>query len=247
MLSRTIDILGSLAGLALFGGPMIVIAVAIRLESAGAAIFRQRRVGWRGKPFIMLKFRTMRSDADPYGQSPQTGQDPRLTRVGRLLRETSLDELPQLFHVLRGEMALVGPRPLYERQAALWNDRQRRRLEVRPGITGFAQVFGRGALTHEDKIELDVRYVETRSVWLDLRIILRTVFSALGRSDDIYEQRYSHDHQTETGAKGRQEPSLRSLGQAAAFHQASRQGECGCREPAEKASGGPCRAGSNRH
>lgn len=198
MVKRGLDILGSLIGLALLGGPMLLIAVLIRLESRGAAIFRQRRAGWRGRPFTLLKFRTMRSDADPYGASPRAGDDPRLTRLGRFLRETSLDELPQLANVLLGQMSLVGPRPLYERQAALWNDRQRRRLEVRPGITGYAQVYGRGALTHEDKIELDVQYVERRSGLLDLRIVLRTILGVFGRRDGIYERRYSRDREAET-------------------------------------------------
>jgi len=203
MLSRAMDIVGSLLGIALLGGPMLLIAVLIRRESPGAAIFRQRRAGRFGRPFTMLKFRTMRADVDPYGASPAGGDDPRLTRTGRFLRETSLDELPQLFNVLRGEMALVGPRPLYERQAALWDARQRRRLEVRPGLTGYAQVYGRGGLTHEEKLELDVQYVERRSLALDLAILLRTVFAAAGRNGDVYERRYSRRRECELSARER--------------------------------------------
>lgn len=193
---RLIDVLGSLAGIALLGVPMLLIAAAIRLESRGAAIFRQRRAGWRGRPFTMLKFRTMRADVDPYGGSPHSGDDPRLTRLGRWLREKSLDELPQLFNVVAGQMSLVGPRPLYERQAEQWNERQRRRLEVRPGLTGLAQLSARGAATHEDKIELDVQYVEMRTFWLDLEIIFRTFTSAFG-GREVYETRYSRDREHE--------------------------------------------------
>jgi len=177
---------------------LLLIALAIRTESGGAAIFRQRRVGWKGQPFTMLKFRTMRTDADPYAPSPHHGADPRLTRLGRLLRETSLDELPQLFNVLAGQMSLVGPRPLYERQAEQWTDHQRRRLEVRPGITGYAQAYGRGGLTHEEKIDLDVHYVDNRSLGMDFRIILRTIVNIFARKGDIYEQRYSKDKERET-------------------------------------------------
>lgn len=198
MLKRLMDIVGSVAGLAIFGLPMLGIALAVRLGSPGAAIFRQRRAGWRGKPFEMLKFRTMRADVDPYGNSPHGQDDPRLTRLGRFLRESSLDELPQFINVLKGDMSLVGPRPLYERQARQWNERQRRRLEVRPGITGYAQAYGRGVLAHEEKIELDLTYVQNRSLWLDVRILLRTFAGLLTRRGQVYEQRYSRHEEKET-------------------------------------------------
>ena len=196
VLKRLLDIVGSLVGLVLLAVPMLLIALAIRLESRGPALFRQRRAGWRGRPFTMLKFRTMRADVDPYGGSPHSAQDPRLTRVGRFLRRTSLDELPQLLNVLVGQMSLVGPRPLYERQAALWDPRQRRRLEVRPGLTGYAQAYGRAAVTIEEKIEMDVHYVEHRSLWTDLRVIARTIMNMF-RGGEVYEQRYSKDRQYE--------------------------------------------------
>ncbi len=140
----------------------------------------------------MYKFRTMRTDVDPYGDSPQTGEDPRITRFGRWLRETSLDELPQLINVARGEMSLVGPRPLYVQQMAEWDARQRGRLLVKPGLTGLAQVNGRGSLTVEDKLEFDVQYVETCGLFLDLKILWRTVFGVRSRTG-IYEVRYSRD------------------------------------------------------
>jgi len=199
MVKRLMDIVASVFALLALGLPMLLIALLIRLTSRGPAIFRQTRAGYRGKPFTMLKFRTMRSDADPYGRSPQAGDDPRLTRIGKLLRETSLDELPQLLNVLAGQMSLVGPRPLYERQAAQWNDRQRKRLDVRPGITGYAQVQGRGDLPIEEKIELDLHYVENRSLWLDICILFRTILNMTGRKGDIYEKRYSLNSEREEG------------------------------------------------
>ena len=130
---------------------------------------------------MFYKFRTMRTDADPYGASPAAGDDPRLTSIGRWLRETSLDELPQLWNVLRGDMSLVGPRPLYMSQAAEFTPRQRRRLDVKPGLTGLAQTSGRGELPHAEKLELDVQYVENATLWLDLRILCRTVAGVFGR------------------------------------------------------------------
>ncbi len=197
-MKRIFDIVFASAAALVLAPLVLLIAAAIRLESPGRAIFRQRRAGRRGKPFVMLKFRTMRADVDPYGHSPRSADDRRLTRLGRRLRESSLDELPQLLNVLAGQMSIVGPRPLYERQAALWDGRQRRRLEVRPGITGYAQVYGRGELTHEDKIELDVQYVERQSFILDLKIVLKTFTNIFSRRGEVYEQRYSRHEERET-------------------------------------------------
>jgi len=195
---RAFDLSAAAAALLIFGPAMLAIAAAIRLESPGPAIFRQRRAGRYGKPFEIWKFRTMRSDADPYGSSPRAAEDTRLTRMGRRLREASLDELPQLLNVLTGRMSLVGPRPLYERQAELWDDRQRRRLDVRPGITGYAQAYGRAAMTIEDKIEFDLYYVKNRSMKLDLAILCRTAANVLARREgDVYEKRYSRTRETE--------------------------------------------------
>jgi lipopolysaccharide/colanic/teichoic acid biosynthesis glycosyltransferase len=198
-MKRLADILLSFSALVVLCVPLAVIALIIRLGSPGSPIFRQRRAGWRGEPFTMLKFRTMRPDADPYGQSPHGADDPRLTRFGRWLREKSLDELPQFVNVLLGDMSLVGPRPLYERQAAKWDERQRKRLDVRPGLTGYAQVFGRGSLSHEEKIAMDVFYVENRNLWFDIKIVFKTVLTVFtGRGEDIYEQRYSSDEEFES-------------------------------------------------
>jgi len=166
------------------------VAIAIKLTSKGPTIFKQERAGKDGKPFMFYKFRTMRIDTDPFGASPKSGADPRLTRIGKFLREYSLDELPQLFNVLKGDMSIVGPRPLYVSQMAEWDERQRRRLLVKPGLTGLAQVSGRGELTREEKLELDVRYVETASFMTDIKIILSTIGQVFGRKS-IYEKRYS--------------------------------------------------------
>lgn len=189
-IKRTIDLITSLLALILLWPVLVLIAALICKGSKGPAIFRQERAGLGGRPFQFYKFRTMRVEVDPYGASPRSGDDPRLTRIGKSLRETSLDELPQLINILRGDMSLVGPRPLYVAQIAEWNERQQQRLLVKPGLTGLAQISGRGELTREDKLELDVQYVETASLWVDLKIVLATFAKVLGRAA-IYERQYS--------------------------------------------------------
>ena len=178
---RVMDIAVSAAALGVGWPALLGLALAIRRDSPGPALFRQQRAGRDMKPFRMVKFRTMRTDAEQFGVSPGSDQDPRLTRLGPWLREMSLDELPQLWNVLKGEMSLVGPRPLYLSQARRFNERQRRRLEVRPGLTGLAQVMGRGEVPHEEKLEIDVQYVERMSLWLDLKILWRTLRQGFGR------------------------------------------------------------------
>lgn len=167
-----------------------IIAIAIKLTGKGGVIFKQERAGKGGKGFTFYKFRTMKVDVDPFGPSPKSGEDLRLTKVGRFLRESSLDELPQLFNVLKGDMSIVGPRPLYISQIPEWDERQKKRLLVKPGLTGLAQIYGRGGLTREKKLELDVKYVEKASFWLDCKIIATTVIQ-LFRRKDVYEKRYS--------------------------------------------------------
>lgn len=189
-MKRVLDIVVSLLALVALLPVFVVIAVAIRLSSRGPVVFRQERAGKHGKPFVFYKFRTMKSEVDPFGASPKSGEDPRLTKVGRFLREYSLDELPQLFNVLKGDMSIVGPRPLYVSQMAEWNDRQKKRLLVKPGLTGLAQISGRGELTREQKLELDVEYVETANFLTDIKIILTTIAQVFGRKS-IYERRYS--------------------------------------------------------
>jgi lipopolysaccharide/colanic/teichoic acid biosynthesis glycosyltransferase len=154
---------------------MALAALAIKLESRGPVFYRQRRVGKDGRPFELLKLRTMVPGAESLGAGIYVLEgDPRITRVGRLLRRFSLDELPNLVNVLRGELAIVGPRPTVQEQVDRYTERQRRRLEVKPGITGWAQINGRTSLSWPERIELDVWYVEHRSLRLDLRILART-------------------------------------------------------------------------
>jgi len=195
VLKRAIDFVVATILLVVLSPVLCVIALAIRLSSLGPAIFGQERAGKEGKPFICYKFRTMRRDVDPFGPSPKAGDDPRLTGIGRWLREYSLDELPQLVNIVLGDMSLVGPRPLYVSQIQEWGKRQRKRLLVKPGLTGLAQVSGRGALTREEKLEFDVTYVERRSLWLDIKIVWRTLFGVRNRRA-IYEQRYSREERT---------------------------------------------------
>jgi len=183
VLRRAIDILASAAVLLLASPLLAAAAVAIRLESPGPVLYRQRRAGLHGQPFEMLKLRTMVSGAEHVGAGLAINQDdPRLTRVGALLRRTSLDELPNLVNVLRGEMSLIGPRPTLPVQVAQYTERQRGRLAIRPGITGWAQVNGRASLPWPERIELDLYYIEHRSLALDLRILRRSVALVLGGS-----------------------------------------------------------------
>jgi lipopolysaccharide/colanic/teichoic acid biosynthesis glycosyltransferase len=164
------------AALFVFTLPLLVLAaVAIRLESRGPVFYRQLRVGRDGEPFELWKLRTMVPGAESMGAGIYVLEgDPRITRTGRLLRRFSLDELPNFVNVLKGDMAIVGPRPTVQEQVDRYTDRQRRRLEVKPGITGWAQINGRTSLSWPERIELDVWYVENRSVRLDLRILLKT-------------------------------------------------------------------------
>jgi lipopolysaccharide/colanic/teichoic acid biosynthesis glycosyltransferase len=173
---RAFDLLAAALGLLLASPLLLVALLAIRLESRGSPIYRQGRVGLNGKPFSMVKLRTMRQGADPVGiGTAVTRDDPRVTRVGRVLRRFAFDEVPNLVNVLRGEMSIVGPRPTIASQVELYTPRQRRRLEVRPGCTGWAQVQGRAEIPWEERIELDVWYVDHRSAALDARIIARTI------------------------------------------------------------------------
>lgn len=152
-----------------------LLAICVRLETPGPAFFRQERIGKNGRPFIAYKFRSMINNASATGLGINVAaNDSRITRMGRFLRNTSLDELGQLFNVIRGEMSLVGPRPTLAYQVARYNEVQRRRLLVKPGITGWAQINGRNAIPWEERIKLDVWYVENWSLGLDFYILLRT-------------------------------------------------------------------------
>ncbi len=183
MIRRAVDVLVSALVLALSAPVLAAAAVAIRLGSPGPAIYRQRRVGLHGREFDVLKLRTMVDGAEHVGAGLAVNEnDPRITRVGALLRRTSLDELPNLANVLRGDMSLIGPRPTLPVQVAQYSERQRRRLEIKPGISGWAQVNGRASLPWAQRIELDLYYIEHRSLALDLRIAWRTVAMVLGGS-----------------------------------------------------------------
>ena len=174
-MSRVLDAVIAAALLVITSPLLILSALAIRLESGGPVFYRQLRVGRDGEQFELWKLRTMVAGAEAMGAGIYVLEgDARITRVGRRLRRFSLDELPNLVNVLKGEMAIVGPRPTVQEQVDRYTDRQRRRLEVKPGITGWAQINGRASLPWPDRIELDVWYVEHRSLRLDLRILART-------------------------------------------------------------------------
>ncbi len=190
--TRTLDLLGAGLLLALLVPLLAAVAVAITLDSPGRILFRQERVGRGGRPFALLKFRSMRVDADQRLHASYVAErirqglpllklhaDPRITRVGRWIRASSIDELPQLWNVLRGDMSLVGPRPALAYEVELYNQSQRRRLLVRPGITGLAQVRSRGSGTIHEYIGWDLEYVARRTVWLDVLILIRTVPAVL--------------------------------------------------------------------
>jgi lipopolysaccharide/colanic/teichoic acid biosynthesis glycosyltransferase len=178
---RLFDIAVAGTALAICSPFLLVAMAAIRLESKGSPIYRQRRVGLDGRPFDVLKLRTMVSGAEHLGAGlAVSAGDARITRVGRLLRRTSLDEIPNLVNVLRGEMAIIGPRPTVPVQVDRYTERQRGRLATRPGITGWAQVNGRTELHWDERIELDLWYLEHRSWRLDLHILWRTARMVLG-------------------------------------------------------------------
>ena len=180
-MNRALDVAGASLGLALASPFLAASALAIKLEDRGPVLYRQRRVGRGGEEFELLKLRTMVVGAETQGAGWAVNVgDPRITRVGRVLRRLSLDELPQLWNVVRGEMSLIGPRPTLAYQVERYTERQRRRLEVKPGITGWAQIHGRAKLPWDERIELDVWYVEHRSPLLDLKILLRTPLALVG-------------------------------------------------------------------
>ncbi len=177
---RAMDVAGAGFVLLVTSPVLALAALAVRLESPGHPIYRQRRVGRHGHAFEVYKLRTMVSGAEHMGAGLAVDEnDARITRVGAFLRRTSIDELPNLVNVLRGEMALVGPRPTVQVQVDQYTDRQRRRLEMRPGITGWAQVNGRASLPWSERIELDVWYLEHASLRLDLKILAATVRMAV--------------------------------------------------------------------
>ncbi|EHM09245.1 glycosyl transferase possibly involved in lipopolysaccharide synthesis [Thermanaerovibrio velox DSM 12556] len=178
-LKRILDVALASAGICLLWPVMLITAILVRVKLGSPVLFKQARPGLNGKRFVMYKFRTMRYLCDASGK-PLPDEE-RLTRFGRILRSTSLDELPELFNVLKGDMSIVGPRPLLMKYLPLYTPRQMRRHEVRPGITGWAQVNGRNAVSWEDRLEMDVWYVDNMSFILDVKIILLTFLKVLRR------------------------------------------------------------------
>ena len=176
---RLIDIICSLIGLILFSPILLVVALLIRINLGSPVFFTQTRLGKDGKEFKMIKFRTMKDSLDKFGQLLPDEQ--RLTKFGKILRSTSLDELPELINVLKGDMTLVGPRPLLVEYKELYSERQFRRHEVSPGITGWAQINGRNAISWNERFELDVWYVDNISFLLDMKILVMTILKVIKR------------------------------------------------------------------
>ncbi len=186
MLRRVFDLVVAAAVLVVTSPLLLLALVAVPLESRGSPIYRQRRIGLEGHEFEVLKLRTMVSGAENLGAGLAVAEnDERITRLGALLRRSSVDELPNLINVLRGEMAIIGPRPTVASQVEQYSDHQRRRLSIRPGITGWAQVNGRAGLPWDQRIELDLWYIENRSWKLDRQILRRTISTVFG-GDDLY-------------------------------------------------------------
>jgi lipopolysaccharide/colanic/teichoic acid biosynthesis glycosyltransferase len=186
-IKRGLDLLLSCFGLVVLAVPFLLIGAAVKLDSRGPVFFRHPRVGKNGRVFVPVKFRTMEAGAMDEGLGTTTGVgDPRVTRVGALLRRWAFDEMPQLWNVLKGEMSLVGPRPTFAYQVERYDDFERRRLEVRPGITGWAQINGRNAITWPERIELDVWYIDHASLRLDLSILLKTPWYAFVVRKGVY-------------------------------------------------------------
>ncbi len=184
---RLVDVVVAAAALTVSAPILLAAMVAIRIESPGSPIYRQRRIGLRGRPFEVIKLRTMVRGAERIGAGLAVdAEDPRITRVGAFLRRTAIDELPQLVNVLRGDMSLIGPRPTLPQQVEAYDERQRGRLAIKPGLTGWAQVNGRASLPWSQRIELDLWYIEHRSPALDARILARTVRVLLG-GEGVYK------------------------------------------------------------
>ena len=182
MIKRLFDIIASSIALVLFSPVYFLVAYKVKKNLGSPVLFIQIRPGLNGKPFKMIKFRTMRDAIDKNGEPLPDVE--RLTPFGKMLRSTSLDELPELWNVLKGDMSLVGPRPLLMEYLSLYNEEQAKRHNVKPGITGYAQVNGRNAISWEQKFELDTWYVENQSFWLDIKILFKTVLKVI-KKDDI--------------------------------------------------------------
>ena len=184
-IKRTFDIIAALGGLIVFSPIIIVVAILVRVKLGSPILFTQNRVGKNNKIFKMMKFRTMKDGVDKYGDLLPDGE--RLTNFGKILRSTSLDELPELINILKGDMSLIGPRPLLVEYLPLYSEEQKRRHDVLPGLTGWAQINGRNAISWGEKFKLDVFYVDNWSIWLDIKIFLLT-FSKLFKRNGINQE-----------------------------------------------------------
>lgn len=190
-IKRTIDIIGSLSGLIILSPILLIVMAAIKIESRGPVVFAQERVGYKGKRFKMYKFRSMVENAEELkeklkDQNEMNGpmfkmkNDPRVTRVGRIIRKTSIDEIPQFVNVLKGDMSLVGPRPSLVKEVEEFDDWMLRRLDVKPGLTCYWQVSGRNDIDFEEWMKLDIKYIEEQSILVDIKLILKTVLVLFG-------------------------------------------------------------------
>ncbi|EOU2074014.1 sugar transferase [Clostridium perfringens] len=178
-IKRTFDIIAALGGLIVFSPIIIVVAILVRVKLGSPILFTQNRVGKNNKIFKMMKFRTMKDGVDKYGNLLPDSE--RLTNFGKILRSTSLDELPELINILKGDMSLIGPRPLLVEYLPLYSEEQKRRHDVLPGLTGWAQINGRNAISWGEKFKLDVFYVDNWSIWLDIKIFFLTFFKLFKR------------------------------------------------------------------
>lgn len=210
-MKRVFDVIVSAALLILLTPVLLVLGLLVRISLGPPVLFKQVRPGLNGRPFVMYKFRTMTEERDKHGRLLPDEQ--RLTRIGRFLRSTSLDELPELFNVLKGDMSLVGPRPLLIEYLPLYTPEQARRHEVRPGITGWAQVNGRNAISWEKKFEYDVWYVDNWSFWLDIKILWMTLITVFRR-----EGISAYGHSTMPPFKGTRVESAAGVSDASSRH-----------------------------
>ncbi|KRQ87433.1 putative sugar transferase EpsL [Caloramator mitchellensis] len=189
IIKRLFDFMFSLILLIILFPLFLLISILIKLDSKGEVFFKQERAGLNGKPFMIYKFRTMVKNAEKIGDGYYTGEnDPRITKVGNLLRKTSLDELPQLINILKGEMSIIGPRPTLMYQVEKYDEFQKKRLLMKPGVTGLAQVNGRNSLSWPERIKYDVQYVENWSLWLDIKIFFRTFLVVL-KGEGVYAEK----------------------------------------------------------
>ena len=184
---RIFDIFVSLVSLIILSPVFAVIGLIIKISDKGPVIFKHERAGKDAKPFIFYKFRTMKVNVDPYDQSPGSGDDPRLIKGGKFLREYSLDELPQLLNVLKGDMSIVGPRPLYMSQIRKFSEYHKKRFLLKPGITGFSQIYLRSELTSKQSLDIEVEYAEKQNFWLDIKIIFLTIGVVFGKKG-VYQR-----------------------------------------------------------